>query len=144
VAATVARTDGAIGYVELIYARKNKISYGSVRNKAGKDVSATMEAVSASAANLKDAAEDLRISLTDADGEAAYPISGLTWILVYENQKDAAKGQALVDFLWWVTHDGQKLAAHEDYAPLPTGLLPLVEKKLTNIKADGKLLQPKK
>jgi phosphate transport system substrate-binding protein len=144
VAAITAQTAGAIGYVELIYARKNKIAYGSVRNKAGKDVTATLESVSAAAGSMKEPAEDLRISITDAEGDASYPISGLTWILIYENQKDAAKAQALVDFLWWVTHDGQKLAAAEDFAPLPAELLPLVEKKLSGITVGGKAITPKR
>lgn len=144
VAAMTAQTNGAIGYVELIYARKNKIAFGSVRNKAGKDIVASLEGVSASAASLKEVPEDLRISLTNAEGDDAYPISAMTWILVYENQKNAAKGQALIDFLWWATHDGQSLAAAQDYAPLPKSLLATVEKKLQSIQADGKTLEPKK
>lgn len=144
VAAIVQKTEGAIGYVELIFAANNKIAFGNVQNAAGKFVTANLEAVSASAAGLKEIPADLRMSITNADGEASYPISGLTWILVYENQKDAAKGQALVNFLWWATHGGQSLAGEMHYAPLPKALLPTIEAKLTSIKADGKVIEPQK
>lgn len=144
VAATVKSTEGAIGYVELIYAANNKIAFGNMQNKAGKLVTASLEGVSAAAAGLKEIPADLRMSITDAEGDAAYPISGLTWILVYQDQKDAAKGQALVDFLWWVTHQGQALAGPMNYAPLPAAILPTVEAKLGSIQADGKPFQIKK
>ena len=134
VAATVQKTPGAIGYVELIYAMANKIPFGAVQNKNGKFVTATLESVSASAAGLKEVPDDLRMSLTNAEGDEAYPISGLTWLLIYQNQKDGAKGQALVDFVTWVTHDGQSLAPTLFYAPLPKALLPTIEKKLQEIK----------
>jgi phosphate transport system substrate-binding protein len=80
------------------------------------------------------------MSITNADGEKAYPISGLTWLLVYKNQKDAEKGKALVDFIQWVTHDGQALAPEKHYGPLPKALLPTIEQKLGSITADGKPL----
>ena len=133
VAATVQKTPGAIGYVELIYAMANKISFGPVQNKSGKFVTATMASVSAAAAGLKEIPADLRMSLTDAEGDEAYPISGLTWLLIYQNQKDAAKGQALVDFVTWVTHDGQSLAPSLFYAPLPKVLMPTVEQRIQSI-----------
>ncbi len=134
VANTVQQTKGAIGYVELIYAMSNNISFGAMQNKAGKFVSASMESVSAAAGSLQDIPDDLRISITDAEGDGAYPISGLTWILAYQNQKDAAKGQTLVEFLNWVTTDGQTLAAGQHYAPLPKGLLPKVQAQIKSIK----------
>lgn len=144
VAATVKKTQGAIGYVELIYAANNNIAFGNVQNAAGKYVTASLDGVSAAAAGLKEIPADLRMSITNAAGDDSYPISGLTWILVYENQADAAKGQALVDFLWWATHDGQSLAGELHYAPLPKALMPTVESKLNSMKADGKTLEPKK
>lgn len=144
VAATVQKTEGAIGYVELIFAANNKIAFGNVQNAAGKFVTASLDGVSASAAGLKEIPADLRMSITNADGDASYPISGLTWILVYENQTDPAKGQALVNFLWWATHGGQSLAGDMHYAPLPKALLPTVESKLSSIKADGKAIEPQK
>ena len=134
VANTVQQTKGAIGYVELIFAMSNNIPFGAIQNKAGKFVSASMDSVSAAAGALKDIPDDLRISITNADGDSAYPISGLTWILAYQNQKDAAKGQTLVDFLNWVTTDGQTLAAGQHYAPLPKGLLPKVQAQIKSIK----------
>src|SRR5207344_1659818 len=102
-----------------------------------KTIHASEESVSAAAASLKDPAEDLRISITNVDGEAAYPISSFTWILVYKDQTDAAKGKALVEFLNWATHEGQSLAAPLHYAPLPKEFAPLVEKKLKSISAGG-------
>jgi phosphate transport system substrate-binding protein len=110
VAADVKQNEGSLGYVELIYAANNNIAYGSVVNAAGKAVRASADSVSA-AASLKDIPEDLRVSITNAPGDSAYPISGLTWILLYQQQADAAKGKALVDFLWWATHEGQAMAA---------------------------------
>ena len=144
VAATVQKTEGAIGYVELIYAASNNIAFGNVQNAAGKFVTASLEGVLAAASALKEIPPDLRMSITNAQGDASYPISGLTWILIYENQKNAAKGQAMVNFLWWATHGGQSLAADLHYAPLPKGLLPMVESKLSSIKANGKTIEPKK
>jgi phosphate transport system substrate-binding protein len=139
VAGSVLKTRNSIGYVELIYAKANDIKYAPVQNKAGRFVAATIESVSAAAGNLQGAPEDLRMSITNADGETAYPISGLTYVLVYQNQKDAAKGAAVVDFLWWVTHDGQATHASLNYAPLPAELIKKVEGKLTAIKGpDGK------
>ena len=137
VAADVKQNAGSLGYVELIYAANNNISYGDVVNAAGKTIHASEESVSAAAATLKDPAEDLRISITNAEGDAAYPISSFTWILLYKDQADAAKGKALVDFLWWATHDGQSLAAPLHYAPLPASFIPLVEKKLKSVTAGG-------
>jgi phosphate transport system substrate-binding protein len=144
VAGVVQKTKGAIGYVELIYAMANKIAYGDVQNAAGKFVHATAESVSAAAVGMKNIPEDLRVSITNAEGDASYPISTFTWILVYQNQKDAAKGKAVVEFLWWATHDGQRLAADLHYAPLPEDIVKLCEKKLQSVQADGKAILPAK
>jgi len=137
VAADVKQNPGSLGYVELIYAANNKIAYGDVINPAGKTIHASEESVSAAAASLKNPAEDLRISITNAEGDAAYPISSLTWILLYKDQSDAAKGKALVDFLWWATHDGQAMGAPLHYSPLPKEFVPLVEAKLKSVTAAG-------
>jgi phosphate transport system substrate-binding protein len=137
VAADVKQNEGSLGYVELIYAANNNISYGSVINAAGKAVRASEQSVSAAAAALSNPPEDLRISITNAPGDETYPISSLTWILLYQEQPDAAKGKALVDFLWWATHDGQAAAAPMHYAPLPTNFVPLVEAKLKSVMAAG-------
>ena len=137
VAADVKQNPGSLGYVELIYAANNKIAYGDVINPAGKTIHASEESVSAAAASLKNPAEDLRISITTCEGDAAYPISSFTWILLYKEQPDAAKGKALVDFLWWATHDGQSLAQPLHYAPLPKEFVPIVEAKLKSVTAGG-------
>ena len=141
VSANVQRTRNSIGYVELIYAMANKIKFAPVQNKAGKFVTASLETTSAAAGDLTSAPADLRMSITDAAGEDAYPISGLTWILAYEQQKDAAKGKALVDFLWWATHDGQAIHPEVHYAPLPQALVQKIEVMLSSIKGpDGQAL----
>lgn len=133
VSANVQRTRNSIGYVELIYAMANKIKFAPVQNKAGKFIAASLESTSSAAGDLASAPADLRMSITDAAGEDAYPISGLTWILVYDQQKDAAKGKALVDFLWWVTHDGQAIHPQVHYAPLPAPLVQKIEVMLKSI-----------
>ena len=137
VAADVKQNAGSLGYVELIYAANNNISYGDVVNAAGKTIHASEASVSAAAASLTNPPEDLRVSITNAPGDGAYPISSFTWILLYKDQADAAKGKALVDFLWWATHDGQALAAPLHYAPLPKEFVPLVEAKLKSVTAGG-------
>ena len=86
---------------------------------------------------MKNPAEDLRISITNCEGYAAYPISSFTWILLYKDQADAAKGKALVDFLWWATHDGQSMGPPMHYAPLPKEFAPMVEAKLKSVTAGG-------
>ncbi|CAA9409514.1 MAG: Phosphate ABC transporter, periplasmic phosphate-binding protein PstS [uncultured Phycisphaerae bacterium] len=138
VAADVKQNEGSLGYVELIYAANNAIAYGDVQSAAGKPVHATPESVSAAAAAFKEVPDDLRFSITNPEGDAAYPISSLTWILVYRDQPDAAKGKALLDFLWWATHDGQPMAGALSYAPLPATLVPRIEQKLKSVTAGGK------
>ena len=134
VAANVQRAPNSIGYVELIYAMANKIKFAPVQNKAGQFITASIEATSAAAGDLTNAPDDLRMSITNSDAKDAYPIAGLTYILVYDQQKDEAKGKALVDFLWWVTHDAQAVHPTLYYAPLPAGLVKKVEAKLQSIK----------
>ena len=90
----------------------------AVKNAAGKPVKPTLESTSAAAAGVE-MPDDFRVSITNAAGEAAYPIAGFTYLLVYKDLPDAAKGRAIVEFLWWAIHDGQKQAAALDYAPLP-------------------------
>jgi phosphate transport system substrate-binding protein len=137
VAGQVKQLAGSIGYVELIYARQNKIPYASIKNAAGNFVDATIQSVTDAAAGVakglpKDT--DFRISIVNAPGKGAYPISSMTWLLVYEHQADATKGKKLVDFLKWMTVDGQKSAAALDYAPLPTAILRQVQARIGTIK----------
>jgi phosphate transport system substrate-binding protein len=100
-------------------------------------VKASLESVSAAAAKA-DIPDDYRVSITDAPGKDAYPISGFTWLLVYKEQTDPVKGEALVHFLWWAEHDGQKEAPALDYAPLPAPLVKKVEGTLKSITVQGK------
>jgi phosphate transport system substrate-binding protein len=134
VAGQVKRSAGAIGYVELIYSLQNKINYGSVRNQKGKFVTASLESVTAAAnASLQKIPDDLRYSITNAPGKASYPISGTVWAVVYSKlPKD--RGQMVVDFLRWITHEGQEYTEGLHYARLPKGLVERVEKKLDAIK----------
>jgi phosphate transport system substrate-binding protein len=131
VAGFVKKTEGSIGYVELIYALKEKITYGSMLNKSGKPIKADMKSVTAAAATAE-IPDDLRYSITNAPGAEAYPIAGTVWALVYVKQP-AQKSKLLTDFLTWVTHDGQKYCENLHYAPLPEALVKRIDAKLKMI-----------
>jgi phosphate transport system substrate-binding protein len=133
VAGQIKQTPGALGYIELIYAIQNKMPYADVKNSAGKFVKASLESITAAMATAQ-IPDDFRFSVTNAPGEAAYPICGATWLLVYEQQKDAAKGKKLVEFLKWAQKDGEKMAKDLDYAPLPESLQARVLKRIDEIK----------
>ncbi len=119
VAGMIRQMQGSIGYVELIYAVQNKIPYGTVQNAAGVFVKASLDSVTAAAASVKNMPADFRVSITNAPGKDAYPISSFTWLLIPAQSKDAAKGKILADFLNWMVDDGQKMTANLTYAPLP-------------------------
>jgi phosphate transport system substrate-binding protein len=119
VAGMIRQMQGGIGYIELIYAVQNKIDYGSVKNAAGAFVKASLDSVTAAAASAKSMPSDFRVSITNAPGKDAYPISSFTWLLIPEKSKEAAKGKILADFLTWMVDDGQKMTADLTYAPLP-------------------------
>jgi phosphate transport system substrate-binding protein len=119
VAGMIRQMQGGIGYIELIYAVQNKIDYGLVKNAAGTFVKASLESVTAAAASVKSMPADFRVSITNAPGKDAYPISSFTWLLIPEKSKEAAKGKILADFLNWMVDDGQKMTADLTYAPLP-------------------------
>jgi phosphate transport system substrate-binding protein len=126
VSGLVQQTPGSIGYVELIYAIQNKISYGLVQNADGEFVRATVESVTAAAgAAVKNMPKDFRVSITNAPGKGVYPISSFTWLLLYENPKDKAQSKAMVDFVKWALTDGQKFAPGLGYAPLPAEVVKL-------------------
>jgi len=138
VAGQVKTTPGTIGYVELAYAKQTGLPYATLRNAAGRFVDPTLEAVTAAAASVADSMpDDLRVSLADAPGDAAYPIASFTYILVYADAPDALKGRVLAKFLWWATHDGQQFAAPLDYAPLPPAVVTRIEAKLRALRAGG-------
>ena len=123
VSGLIRQLPGSIGYVELIYAVQNNITYGSVKNSAGSFVKASIESVTAAAASSPKMPADFRVSITNAPGKDAYPISSFTWLLIPQQSKDAAKGKILADFLNWMVTDGQKMASSLSYAPLPDGVV---------------------
>jgi phosphate transport system substrate-binding protein len=127
VAGQVRQLQGSIGYVELIYAVQNNIPYGSVKNAAGEFLRGTLEGVTDAAASVKNMPADFRVSITNAPGKTAYPISSFTWMLIPVQAKDAKKGQILVDFLNWMATDGQKMASPLAYAPLPDSVVEKVK-----------------
>ena len=132
VAGLVTQTPGAIGYVELIYAKQNDITYGAVQNAGGEFVRASLESVTAAAASATMPA-DFRVSITNAPGKGVYPISSFTWILLYQNPADKMRGKVMVDFMKWALSDGQKDASPLGYAPLPKEVVDLEAKALEKI-----------
>jgi phosphate transport system substrate-binding protein len=135
VAGLVKQTPGSIGYVELIYALQNKISYGTVQNSAGKFIRASTQTVTeAAAAAAKQMPADFRVSITNAPGDNAYPISSFTWLLFYENPQDKAQAKTMVEFMKWALTDGQKFASELGYAPLPKNVVDMEMAALAKIK----------
>src|SRR5215216_7131502 len=134
----VKNTPNTIGYVELAYAVQNKLPVAEIKNASGNFVTPSIDAVTAAAsASAANTPEDLRVSITNAAGAQAYPISSYTYILVYKNQRDAGKGKTLVDFLWWGIHDGENYAKELQYAPLPDDIVKRAEAKINSITAGG-------
>jgi phosphate transport system substrate-binding protein len=141
VSASVKQTPGGIGYVELIYAVNNKLPVGAVKNKAGKFVTPTFESVTAAAAGAMKTMgpnTDFRVSITNADDPAAYPISTFTWFLLHKQYRDRAKAAELVKFVWWAETEGQARCAELGYASLPRQMRPWIEARLKSVLADGK------
>jgi phosphate transport system substrate-binding protein len=135
VSGLVTQTPGSIGYVELIYALQNKINFGPVQNAAGEFVKASVDAVTKAAAGAAPSMPaDFRVSITNAQGPGAYPVSSFTWLLLYEEPKDTASGKTMVDFMRWALTDGQKFAADLGYAPLPAPVVTLEQAALDRIK----------
>jgi len=133
----VRQTPGAIGYVELAYANQNKLTMAALENADKQFVTPSIESTSAAAAGVEMPA-DFRVSITNARGKGVYPIASFTYVLIYKDQADAAKGKAIGNFLWWAIHDGQKLAGPLDYAPLPKPVVAKVEQELRGITVAGK------
>jgi phosphate transport system substrate-binding protein len=130
----VKQTPNSIGYVELIYAVQNSIPYGSVKNSSGNFIKADLASVSAAAAGAaKDMPEDFRVSITNAPGKTAYPISSFTWLLIPEKFQDAAKRDAIKGFLKWMLTDGQGYAEPLSYAKLPKEVVEKEKKAIDNI-----------
>lgn len=134
----VKQLPGAVGYVELSYAKQNKLPAALIRNAAGAWVGPTLESVTAAAAGAASklpANSDYRISIVNAPGKAAYPISSFTWILLYEHPRDAAKGKSLVNFLRWAYSNGEAVASSLDYSPLPATMVKRLEARLNTLAA---------
>jgi phosphate transport system substrate-binding protein len=134
VSGIVKQTEGAIGYVELIYAISNNMPYGSVQNSAGAFVKASLASVTAAAASVKDMPDDFRVSITNAPGKDAYPISSFTWLLVPAEWSDATKEKAFVAFLNWMVDQGQGMTQALAYAPLPKNVATKVKARIKDIK----------
>jgi len=123
VAGMVRNSPYTFGYVELIYAVQNKMSYGEVKNAAGKFVKASVDGVTAAAASMTKMPDDFRVSITNAPGATSYPISSFTWLLVPIKSDDPAKGKVIHDFLQWMLDHGESEAADMTYAPLPKSVV---------------------
>ncbi|NVN99658.1 MAG: phosphate ABC transporter substrate-binding protein PstS [Geobacteraceae bacterium] len=135
VAGQIKTTQYSLGYLELAYAFENKLPYATLKNKAGSWVEPSIQSTSAAAAAaIKHMPADYRISLVNQPAKEAYPIVGFTWLLVYQDQKDKAKGKKLVEFLSWSLHKGQKMAAPMLYAPLPESVVKMVDNTIKSIK----------
>jgi len=134
VAGQVRQLKGSIGYVELIYAVQNNIAYGSVKNAAGNFVKASLEGVTEAAASVKSMPADFRVSITNAPGKNAYPISSFTWLLIPVPAKNPANGKILADFLVWMVADGQKLTPALSYAPLPDSVVEKVKATIKQVR----------
>ncbi|HZZ18148.1 MAG TPA: phosphate ABC transporter substrate-binding protein PstS [Opitutaceae bacterium] len=133
VAGQVKQTPGAIGYVELAYAHQNKLPFANMKNASGIFITPTVDSVTAALASAT-IPDDFRFSMVNAPGTTAYPIAGTTWLLVYAEQKDHAKGEKLVQFLKWAYSDGEKLAPSLDYAPLSADLQKRALERVQSIK----------
>jgi phosphate transport system substrate-binding protein len=124
---------GALGYVELIYALQNKIAFGEVKNPAGNFVKASIAGVTEAASSVKVLPADYRVSITNAPGATAYPISSFTWLLVPLNSPDAAKGKVIKDLLSWIVTSGQSEVETLSYAPLPKNVVDKVLKTVYSL-----------
>jgi phosphate transport system substrate-binding protein len=133
VAGQVKQLSGAVGYVELIYAKQNQMPYADVKNAAANFITPSLDSVTAALATAK-IPDDFRFSMVNAPGDQSYPIAGTTWLLVYEKQKDAAKGKKLVEFLNWALTKGEGMASSLDYASLLESVQQRVLERIKTIK----------
>ncbi|HBW39201.1 phosphate ABC transporter substrate-binding protein PstS [Desulfosporosinus sp. BICA1-9] len=136
VAGVIQQTPGTIGYLELAYAVQNNLSYATMQNKEGKWIVPSLQSTSAAAAAAT-IPEDMRVSIVNAPGVDAYPIAGFAWALIYQDQKDKAKGTALVNFINWAIHDGQNLSEELHYPKLPASLISREEVMLKSVTFQG-------
>jgi phosphate transport system substrate-binding protein len=139
VAGMVQQTPNSIGYVELAYAKQNKLPWAQLKNAAGKYIEPSLAATTKAAEGVA-LPDDMKVMLTNSSNPGAYPIVGFTWMLVYVNQTDKAKGETLVKMLWWAIHDGQKYTEPLDYAPLASAAVTKAENEILSIKYQGQPL----
>ena len=137
VAAAVKSTAGAIGYVELAYVLSNNLSYAAVQNANGKLVLPSIEGAAADAAAVTNIPANLEFFIVNASGDTSYPISGFSWVVVYQTQTNTAKGQAVANLLWWMTHEGQQFATPLHYATLPAAIVTAGEAQIKSLKCGG-------
>jgi len=136
VSGQVKQTEGAIGYTELAYAVENKLPVAAIQNAAGAWVAPSVESATAAAAGAAarlPANTDYRISIVNAPGTGAYPISSFTWLLVYASYPNAVKGKKLMDFLHWYLAHGEAMASSLDYAPLPPNIVTRLQSRIDQI-----------
>ena len=139
----VSQLDGTIGYVELVYAVSNSLRVAEVQNAAGQFVSPSLEAVTAAAAGVAMGPDtDFRVSITNATGEASYPIASYTWLLVHADHPDVSKAQAIQSFLRWIlTPEAQAMATDLGYAPLPESVATLARTRVESLLGGGQALK---
>jgi len=138
VSGQVKQVPGGIGYFELSYAKTNKLTMAAIQNSEGDYVVPSSDGAAAcAAASAANMPPDTRVRIAGCSGKGTYPISGFSWVIVHKNLKDAAKGQALVDLLWWLTHDGQQFSTDLFYAPLPAPVVQIDEKNLGTVLING-------
>jgi phosphate transport system substrate-binding protein len=137
VAAAVKATAGAIGYNELAYVLTNTIQYAQVRNANGAYVLPSLESAKAAAQNATSIPDDLRFYIVNEPGTGSYPITGYSWVIVYQKQSDADKGKAIASLLWWMTHDGQQYSAPQHYVPLPSAIVTRDETQIKSMTCGG-------
>jgi phosphate transport system substrate-binding protein len=133
VAAAIKSTPGSIGYVELAYVISNNLSYAAVTNANGKHVLPSLDGAKADAANVTTIPADLRFFIVNAAGDASYPISGFSWVVVYQHQTNVNKGQAVANMLWWMIHEGQQYSTPLSYVPLPAALVTKSENQIKSM-----------
>jgi phosphate transport system substrate-binding protein len=138
VANQVKNTVGGVGYVELAYARVNKMPYGPVKNRSGNYIDPDPKNVTNAAASLPEIPADLRFSITDQPGPQAYPIAGTTWVLLYKIQQNPEQGKLVTEFVAWAITDGQKYGGDLDYAELATNLVKKSQAALREVSCGGK------
>src|SRR6266550_2995240 len=139
VANSVKQIPGAIGYVELAYASQNNMDWAQLQNKAKKYLDPSLDGAAA-AADIANLPDDMEVMITDSPNPNAYPISGFTWLLVYENQTDPVKGDAVANLVWWMLHNGQKYATPLEYAPLKGAAVKKAEVLVKKIKVNSQVV----